>query len=62
MASGRIRLVTFDALYTLLTPRLPIHVQYAQTFAPFLGELEPESIRRSFKTGLFVFFSMQVSF
>ncbi|KAH7925951.1 HAD-superfamily hydrolase [Leucogyrophana mollusca] len=47
-----IRLVTFDALHTLLTPRLPIYVQYAQTFAPFLGVLDPDSLKQSFKVAL----------
>lgn len=46
-----IRLVTFDALHTIITPRLPIHIQYSQTFAPYLGILEPDSIKRSFKVG-----------
>jgi len=47
-----IRLVTFDALHTLLTPRLPVYVQYAQTFEPYLGIVEPEAVKRSFKTAL----------
>ncbi|OJA18242.1 hypothetical protein AZE42_05170 [Rhizopogon vesiculosus] len=47
-----IRLVTFDALHTLITPRLPIYVQYSQTFAPYLGVLEPELLRQSFKVAL----------
>ncbi|KAG0706103.1 HAD-like domain-containing protein [Suillus ampliporus] len=46
-----IRLVTFDALHTLITPRLPIYVQYSQTFAPYLGDLEPGLLRQSFKVG-----------
>ncbi|KAG1890395.1 HAD-like domain-containing protein [Suillus subluteus] len=44
-----IRLVTFDALHTLITPRLPIYVQYSQTFAPYLGVLEPRLLKQSFK-------------
>ncbi|KAF9465007.1 HAD-like domain-containing protein [Collybia nuda] len=44
-----IRLVTFDALYTLIVPRLPVHVQYSQVFAPHLGVLDPGDIRRSFR-------------
>ncbi|KAF8070532.1 HAD-like domain-containing protein [Lyophyllum atratum] len=44
-----IRLVTFDALYTLIVPRLPIHVQYSQTFEPYLGILDPASLRQSFR-------------
>ncbi|KAG1737629.1 HAD-like domain-containing protein [Suillus lakei] len=47
-----IRLVTFDALHTLVTPRLPIYVQYSQTFAPYLGVLEPERLKQSFKVAL----------
>lgn len=46
-----IRLVSFDALYTLLTPRLPVYVQYAQTFEPYLGALQPAYIKVSFKKG-----------
>ncbi|KAF5354667.1 hypothetical protein D9756_005372 [Leucocoprinus leucothites] len=47
-----IRLVTFDALHTIITPRRPIHVQYAEVFAPFLGALDPNAIKRSFKAAL----------
>jgi len=47
-----IRLVLFDALHTLVTPRLPIFVQYSQAFEPFFGRLEPESIKSSFKIAL----------
>ncbi|OSD03963.1 HAD hydrolase subfamily IA REG-2-like protein [Trametes coccinea BRFM310] len=47
-----IRLVTFDALHTLVTPRLPIYVQYAQTFEPYLGTLDPAALKRAFKTAL----------
>lgn len=46
-----IRLVTFDALHTIVTPRLPVYVQYAQTFEPYLGVLEPEALKKSFKLG-----------
>ena len=46
-----IRLVTFDALHTIVTPRLPIYVQYSQTFEPYLGVLEPEALKKSFKIG-----------
>lgn len=49
-----IRLVAFDALHTILAPRLPIYVQYSQTFAPFVGVLEPESLKRSFKSGMYL--------
>ncbi|KAH9997661.1 HAD hydrolase subfamily IA REG-2-like protein [Russula vinacea] len=47
-----IRLVTFDALHTLITPRKPIHVQYAEVFSPYLGTLPPDAIARSFKLAL----------
>lgn len=46
-----IRLVTFDALHTLITPRLPIYVQYSHTFEPYLGVLEPGALKQSFKIG-----------
>lgn len=46
-----IRLVLFDAFSTLLVPRLPVYVQYAQTFEPYLGALEPDKLKGSFKTG-----------
>ncbi|EIM79908.1 uncharacterized protein STEHIDRAFT_68915 [Stereum hirsutum FP-91666 SS1] len=48
----RIKLVTFDALHTLITPRLPIAVQYAQTFEPYLGPLDPKLLNLSFKRAL----------
>jgi len=51
MALHPIRLVTFDALHTIIVPRLPIHVQYSQVFEPYLGVIPPGRIRRSFKTG-----------
>ncbi|KAJ3553103.1 hypothetical protein NM688_g3796 [Phlebia brevispora] len=44
-----IRLVLFDAFSTLLVPRLPVYVQYAQTFEPYLGPLDPDALKRSFK-------------
>ncbi|OCH88267.1 HAD hydrolase subfamily IA REG-2-like protein [Obba rivulosa] len=47
-----IRLVLFDALHTIVTPRLPIYVQYSQTFEPYLGRLDPVQLRTSFKTAL----------
>ena len=46
-----IRLLTFDALFTLLRPTQPFHIQYARTFQPYFGSLDPESIRLSFKRG-----------
>lgn len=47
-----IRFVTFDALHTLITPRKPIHVQYAEVFSPYFGTLPPDAIARSFKLAL----------
>jgi len=48
----KIRLVTFDLLHTLISPRYPIHVQYARVFEPYLGPLNSESLRRSFGIAL----------
>ncbi|KAJ7770131.1 HAD-like domain-containing protein [Mycena maculata] len=48
----KIRLVTFDLLHTLVTPRYPIHVQYARAFEPYLGPLNPDSLKRSFGIAL----------
>ncbi|KAI0718495.1 HAD hydrolase subfamily IA REG-2-like protein [Fomitopsis betulina] len=47
-----IRAVFFDALATLVAPRLPIYVQYSQTFKPCLGVLEPDLLKQSFKIAL----------
>ncbi|KAJ7076401.1 HAD hydrolase subfamily IA REG-2-like protein [Mycena belliarum] len=47
-----IRLVTFDVLHTLITPRYPIHVQYARAFEPSLGRLDSQALKRSFRTAL----------
>lgn len=47
-----IRLVTFDALATIIAPRLPIYVQYSQTFEPYIGVLDPDALKKSFKTAL----------
>ncbi|KAG5731291.1 Haloacid dehalogenase-like hydrolase domain-containing protein 3 [Termitomyces sp. T112] len=44
-----IRLVTFDALYTTIVPRLPIHVQYSHVFRPYLGVLDLGSLKQSFR-------------
>lgn len=49
-----IRLVTFDALHTLITPRKPIHVQYSEVFSPYLGMLPPDAIARSLKLGMLI--------
>jgi len=53
-----IRLVIFVALHTLITPRKPIHVEYAQVFSLHLGTLPPDAIARSLKLG--VPFSLQI--
>jgi hypothetical protein len=55
LASLMIRFVTFDALYTLITPRKPIYVQYSEAFSPYLGPLPPDVIARSFKLGVLSF-------
>jgi len=46
-----IRLVLFDALHTLVKPRAPVFIQYANVFEPHLGKLNPDSIKSSFKIG-----------
>lgn len=49
---SRIRLVLFDAFDTLITPRLPIHVQYAQEAHKHgLPDhiITPDSVRAAFK-------------
>ncbi|KAJ7924910.1 hypothetical protein B0H13DRAFT_1167439 [Mycena leptocephala] len=48
----KIRLVTFDLLHTLITPRYPIHVQYARAFEPYLGPLNSDALKRSFGIAL----------
>ncbi|KAK7005598.1 putative hydrolase C7D4.05 [Favolaschia claudopus] len=48
----KIRLVSFDLLHTLITPRYPIHVQYARVFEPYLGPLNPDAVRSSFHVAL----------
>jgi hypothetical protein len=49
---SRIRLVLFDAFDTLITPRLPIHVQYAQEAHKHglpAHIITPDSVRAAFK-------------
>ena len=48
----RVKLIPFDALYTLIKPRLPVYAQYSEAFTPFLGALDPAIVKRAFKTGL----------
>jgi FMN phosphatase YigB (HAD superfamily) len=53
--TARIRLVTFDALYTLIRPRRPIHVQYSEVFERYVNpqrRVDPDEIKRSFKIAL----------
>ncbi|CAG7850515.1 SubName: Full=Uncharacterized protein {ECO:0000313/EMBL:CCA67583.1} [Serendipita indica DSM 11827] len=45
----RIKIVFFDALFTIVRPRLPIEVQYAQEFAPYFTA-NPGDVKTSFKT------------
>jgi len=56
-----IRLVTFDALHTLITPRKPLHVQYSEVFSPYLGTLPPDSIARSLKLGVLFFYTFHMA-
>jgi hypothetical protein len=55
-----IRLVTFDALHTLITPRKPIYVQYSEVFTPYLGALDPDALSKSFKVGPYLLFVLSV--
>ncbi|KLO14260.1 HAD-like protein [Schizopora paradoxa] len=47
-----IRLVLFDALFTLVAPRKPISTQYAEAFKPFFGTLDEGRIKSEFKRAL----------
>jgi len=51
--SAPIRLITFDALHTLITPREPVHVQYARAFERYLCQekVDVESVKSAFKVG-----------
>ncbi|KAH8828087.1 HAD-like domain-containing protein [Flagelloscypha sp. PMI_526] len=48
----RIKLVTFDALHTILKPRFPISVQYARVFEPYLGPLDVGRVQASMKSAI----------
>ncbi|KAJ7287432.1 HAD-like domain-containing protein [Mycena rebaudengoi] len=48
----KIRLVTFDLLHTLIAPRYPIHIQYSRAFEPWLGTLDPQALKHSFRAAL----------
>lgn len=50
----KVIMVFFDALGTLITPRLPVHVQYAEVFEPYLGKLEASSVQAAFKKGVYI--------
>ena len=54
MSVLRVRLVTFDALYTLIKPRRPIHNQYAEVFERYMNlrRIDPDEVKRSFKIAL----------
>jgi len=47
-----VSVILFDALHTIVAPRLPIATQYAIAFEPFLGRFPPDSIKQSFKSAL----------
>lgn len=47
----RVKLILFDALYTIVKPRAPIHIQYAQVFEPYLGTVDPMRVKAAFKVG-----------
>lgn len=47
----RVKLVLFDALYTIVKPRAPIHVQYTQVFEPYLGKVDPMRVKDAFNIG-----------
>ena len=57
-----IRLVTFDALHTLITPREPVHVQYVRAFERYLGvssrehgaAVGAERVKGAFKVGVYL--------
>ncbi|KAG7530433.1 hypothetical protein FFLO_05032 [Filobasidium floriforme] len=44
-----VRLVLFDAFDTLITPRLPIHVQYAEEATRAGLKVDADDVRRAFK-------------
>ena len=47
----RVKLVLFDALYTIVKPRSPIHIQYAQVFESYLGTVDPMRVKAAFTVG-----------
>ncbi|KAG8808215.1 hypothetical protein FRC19_006056 [Serendipita sp. 401] len=47
----RVKIVFFDALHTIVKPRLPIFQQYAEEFSPYFS-VEPQRIKTAFKDAL----------
>lgn len=54
--SGCIYFVTFDALYTIMKPRLPIAVQYSEEFILAGLRHDQDAVERSFKDGMLLVF------
>ncbi|KII92083.1 hypothetical protein PLICRDRAFT_36861 [Plicaturopsis crispa FD-325 SS-3] len=50
LLKGPIRFVTFDALHTVVRIRHSIAHQYRKALEPYVGELDGDAVRRSFKT------------
>ncbi|KAH7339842.1 HAD hydrolase subfamily IA REG-2-like protein [Rhizoctonia solani] len=48
----RVKIVFFDALFTIVQPRIPIFEQYHRVLTPKLGPLNPVLLKDSFKTAL----------
>ncbi|KAL5631237.1 hypothetical protein ACGC1H_006924 [Rhizoctonia solani] len=48
----RVKIVFFDALHTIVQPRIPIFEQYHRVLTPKLGPLNPGLLKDSFKTAL----------
>ncbi|KDN49666.1 hypothetical protein RSAG8_01731, partial [Rhizoctonia solani AG-8 WAC10335] len=48
----RTKIVFFDALHTIVQPRIPIFEQYHRVLTPKLGPLNPALLKDSFKTAL----------
>lgn len=46
----RVKLVLFDAFDTLITPRLPIHIQYAEEARKAGLDVDPDVVRAAFKS------------
>ncbi|KAG8936845.1 hypothetical protein FRC03_009602 [Tulasnella sp. 419] len=48
----QIKLVLFDALYTIVAPRLSIAKQYSMAFQPFLGQIDENRVAATFPKAL----------